>query len=158
MNIRKILIGIDNSKYAEKAAEYGFFLARTFKAEVGLVHIVEPMAIAEMPDDTLMTGGIGLTPAADTSELLEIQTEQSENMIAHTIKQLAGDLAVAHFTEYGSTANGIIDCSKSFNADLIVIGTHARSGLDRLLEGSVAEHVVRYSEVPVVVVPFVEKG
>jgi nucleotide-binding universal stress UspA family protein len=63
-------------------------------------------------------------------------------------------MQVTHFTEYGSTASGIIECSKEFGADLIVIGTHSRSGLDRLLMGSVAEHVVRHSEVPVLVVPF----
>jgi nucleotide-binding universal stress UspA family protein len=41
---------------------------------------------------------------------------------------------------------------------MIVIGTHSRTGIDRLLMGSVAEHVIRHSEVPVLVVPMVEEG
>ena len=54
-------------------------------------------------------------------------------------------------------ADGIIQCSKDFGADLIiVIGTHSRTGFDRLLMGSVAEDVVRHSEIPVLVVPFEE--
>ncbi len=157
MTINKILIGIDDSKYAEHAAEYGFDIARKFNAAVGLVNIVEPILMPQM------SGGIdpiGTMPQVSSGieevEMLDIQKSQSENIVDRTIQKLAGDLEVTHFTEYGSTADGIIDCSKEFNADLIVIGTHNRTGLDRLLMGSVAEHVVRHSKVPVLVVPFKE--
>ncbi len=91
-------------------------------------------------------------------EILDLQKKQAENAVDSIIKKHASDMEVTHFTNYGSTADGIIDCSKEFGADLIVIGTHERSGLDRLLMGSVAEHVVRHSEVPVLVVPFKEAG
>ncbi len=47
MKINRILIGIDDSKYAEHAAEYGFNIARKFNAAVGLVNIVEPVIIPE---------------------------------------------------------------------------------------------------------------
>jgi nucleotide-binding universal stress UspA family protein len=57
----------------------------------------------------------------------------------------------------GSTADTIIDCAAQFAADLIVIGTHSRSGFDRLLMGSVAESVVRHSPVAVLVVPLSEQ-
>ena len=72
------------------------------------------------------------------------------------IKKYARGTEDNHFTEYGSTADGIIKCSTEFGADLIVVGTHSRTGLDRLLMGSVAEHVVRHSNVPVLVVPLSE--
>jgi nucleotide-binding universal stress UspA family protein len=155
MKISKILIGIDDSKYAAHAAEYGFDMAHKLGAEVGVVNIVEPMIMTETTAgiDPLM--GSALTNATlQDMEILDIQKNQSENIVERIIKQYAGDMQVTHFTEYGSTADGIIDCSKEFSADLIVIGTHSRSGLDRLLMGSVAEHVVRHSEVPVLVVPF----
>lgn len=157
MKITKILIGIDDSKYAEHAAGYGFDIARKFNASVGVVNIIEPLM---MPDtgvgvDPLLGAGMAGNMAQDM-EILDIQKNNAENIVERTIKKFAGDISVTHFTEYGSTADGIIDCSKEFGADLIVIGTHSRSGLDRLLMGSVAEHVVRYSEVPVLVVPFAE--
>ncbi len=95
--------------------------------------------------------GIGI----DEMELLDIQKSQSENIVGQTIKKFAGDMQVTHFTDYGSTADGIIHCAEEFGADLIVIGTHNRSGIGRLLMGSVAEHVVRHSHVPVLVVPLV---
>jgi nucleotide-binding universal stress UspA family protein len=151
MTIHKILIAIDDSAHAEHAAEYGFDIARKFNAAVGLVNIVEPAMITPNNDPIMgmTTMGVGI----DELELLDIQKNQSENIVDRTIKKFADDMPVTHFTEYGTTADGIIKCSKEFKADLIVIGTHSRTGIDRLLMGSVSEHVVRHSEVPVLVVP-----
>ena len=157
MMIKKILIGVDDSKFAEHAAEYGFEIARKFNAEVGIVNIVEPAMMPQASTGTdpilgTLNQGLGI----EEVEIMDIQKSQSENIVDRTIKQFAGDLQVAHFTEYGSSADGIINCAKEFKADLIVVGTHSRTGIDRLLMGSVAEHVVRHSEVPVLVVPFKE--
>jgi nucleotide-binding universal stress UspA family protein len=155
MKISKILIGIDDSKYAEYAASYGFDIAHTFNAHVGLVHIVEPALIPETSTDTIM--GLPMQNV-DVNEmnLLDLQKDHSENIIQRTITKYAGDLQVTHFNEFGATADGILSCSREFKADLIVIGTHSRTGIDRLLMGSVAESVVRNSEVPVLVVPLME--
>jgi nucleotide-binding universal stress UspA family protein len=157
MLIKKILIGIDNSKFAQHAAKYGFDIAHKFNAEVGLVHIVEPVVMPySNTGDTMLGTTIPDMSAVDV-DIMNIQNEASENLITATIKQFGGDLKVTHFNEFGDTADGIINCSKEFNADMIVIGTHSRTGFDRLLMGSVAEHVVRHSEVPVLVVPLVEE-
>ena len=153
--IKKILIGIDESKYAENAAKYGFDLAKTLNAHVGLVHMIEPVAMplsttgAETILGTPMQGFSGV----EDTELIDAQNELSENIIERTAKKFGGDQEVTHFNEYGSTAEGIIDCAKEFKADLIIVGTQNRSGLDRLLMGNIAEHVVRHSEIPVLVVP-----
>jgi nucleotide-binding universal stress UspA family protein len=155
MKISKILIGIDDSKYAEYAASYGFDIARTFNAHVGLVHIVEPSAMANTGDDSL-TGMPMQSPIFNEMDILDMQRDQADNIIERTINKYADGLQVTHFNEYGSTADGILSCSKAFNADLIVIGTHGRTGIDRLLMGSVAENVVRNSHVPVLVVPLIE--
>ena len=155
--ITKILIAIDDSAVAEHAAKYGFDIARKFNAAVGLVNIVEPAILPQMATSSDPIMGY---PAQGTGmeeiELMDIQKEQSDKIVNQTIKQLAGDIEVTHFNEFGSTADGIISCSKEFKADLIVLGTHGRTGLDRLLMGSVAEHVVRHAEAPVLVVPFKE--
>jgi nucleotide-binding universal stress UspA family protein len=157
MKISKILIAVDESKYAERAAEYGFELAHLSKAEVGLVNIVEPLIVPAAGPDTI-TGAIFEPPVISDPELANIQKEASENIIDHTIKRFAGDLKVTQFSEYGSTAEGILDCCNQFNADLVVIGTHSRTGFDRLLMGSIAEDVVRHSLVPVLVVPFKDEN
>jgi nucleotide-binding universal stress UspA family protein len=155
MKISKILIAIDDSKHAEHAAEYGFELAHFYKAQVGLVNIVEPI-ITPAPGTDMITGTMFEPGLASDTDLIKVQKEVSESVIQRTIKSFAGDLQVTYYTEYGSTSDGIINCCNEFNADLIVIGTHSRTGIDRLLMGSVAESVVRHSPVPVLVVPFRE--
>jgi len=154
MKIKKILIGIDDSSFAEHAAEYGFDIAHTYNAGVGLVHIVEPMImpVTNTSDPMLTTPmqGIGVNEL----EIMDIQNNAGETLIERTIKKFAKGLEVTHFNEFGSTADGILECSKEFKADLIVVGTHSRTGLDRFLMGSVAEDVIRHSLVPVLVVPF----
>lgn len=155
MMITKILIGIDDSKYAEHAAAYGFDIARKFNASIGLVNIIEPVILppATTGTDPLMNNSFENTGIAEL-EMMAIQNNHAADVIESTIKKFGEGIQVSHFTGFGSTADGIIDCAKEFGADLIVVGTHKRSGLNRLLEGSVAEHVVRHAEVPVLVVPF----
>lgn len=154
MKINRVLIAIDDSKYADNAAAYGFELAHSYNAQVGLVNVMEPIITSST--DANILGGTPFEPniGADP-EFIRIQKEASDNVIQRVINAYAHDLKVTHFTEYGSKGDSIIDCSNEFGADLIVIGTHSRSGIDRLLMGSVAEHVVRHSRVPVLVVPFV---
>jgi len=157
MTIKKVLIGIDDSKFAEHAAEIGFDIAHKFQAAVGLVNIVEPIIMPQTMAGIDPLSGMSATDTGiEEMEILDIRKNQSEQIIDQAIKRFAGDIQVTQFHEYGSTADGIINCSKEFQADLIVIGTHSRTGLDRLLMGSVAEHVVRHSHVPVLVVPFKE--
>jgi len=154
--IKKILIGIDDSTYAEAAAKYGFKLAETLDAHVGLVHMTEPVSVTMTnngADEILGTSMQNLS-GPDNLELLKVQDEIAENLITSTAKKYGGSLEITQFNEYGSTGEGIISCSHEFKADLIIIGTHRRTGLDRLLMGSIAEYVVRHSEIPVLVVPF----
>ncbi|WP_426669101.1 universal stress protein [Mucilaginibacter sp. McL0603] len=157
MKINKILIAVDDNKYAEHAAEVGFDMAQLFGADVGLVSIVAPLILPESSTDVI-TGLPMESMNIDEAELIKIQSESAENVIQQTIKKFAGDRKVTHFTEYGSTADGILKCSVEFNADLIVVGTHNRTGLNRLIMGSVSEHVVRHSHVPVLVVPLREES
>jgi nucleotide-binding universal stress UspA family protein len=158
MAIQKILIAVDDSKYAENAAGFGFEMARNYNAEVGLVSIVEPIVYQPSGMTDSITGiPVIEGPNVDEMDLLKVQSESAENIVQQTIKKFAGNTKVTRFTEFGATADGILRCSKEFGADLIVVGTHNRSGLDRLFMGSVAEHVVRHSHIPVLVVPMREQ-
>jgi nucleotide-binding universal stress UspA family protein len=157
MEISKILIGIDNSKYAQYAAEYGFNLARKLNAAVGLVTIVEPLPASIAPStDTAFGLPFEGNAGIDNVELMNVQDEVASNTIENTVKKFGEGLSVTTYTDFGGSADGIINCCAQFGADLIVIGNHARSGFDRLLMGSVAEDVVRHAKVPVLVVPMVD--
>lgn len=155
MAIQKIVIAVDDSKYADHAAEFGFEMARLCSAEVGLVNIIEPVIMPSGGYDSIT----GITPEVsmvDESEMVRIQKEAAENTVKRIQTQYADQLKITNFTEYGLTADGILKCSVEFGADLIVVGTHSRTGIDRFFMGSVAEHVVRHSKIPVLVVPLKE--
>lgn len=142
MKFKKILIGIDDSKHAEHAAQCGFELAKLIGAEVALAHVIEPIVL---PDNE-----IGMTYPLD---MMDAQTEASKLIIAQTIANFAGDQEVTRFLEIGRPTDLIIEFAEQFQADLIVVGTHSRTGLNRFLMGSVAEHIMRHSPVPVMVIP-----
>jgi nucleotide-binding universal stress UspA family protein len=158
MDITKILIGIDESKYADHAAQYGFDLARKMGASVGIVSIVEPIAASVTPmSDT----GFGMPFEGATNinsiELMETQNQAADSLLNRIVAKYGADMQVTQYTDYGSSSEGIMNCSATFGADLIVIGTHHRSGFDRLLMGSVAGDVVQNSRIPVLVVPMNEE-
>jgi nucleotide-binding universal stress UspA family protein len=154
MKFQKILIGIDDSKFAENAAQYGFELAHKFNAEVGLVHIVEPI-VSTPVNDTSMMGTLmpSIGFGVEDAELSNAQQDYSKKLLDDMVDRFGGGLVVTQFNEFGSTGETIISCATQFNANLIVIGTHSRTGFDRFLMGSVAEYVVRHSPVAVLVVP-----
>ncbi|HEY9001108.1 MAG TPA: universal stress protein [Mucilaginibacter sp.] len=152
MAIQKILIAVDDSRYADHAAEFGFEMARLCSAEVGLVNIIEPIIVPAAGSDSI-TGISTEVSMVDESEMVRIQKEAAENTVRRIQTQYADQLKITNFTEYGLTADGILKCAAEFGADMIVIGTHNRTGFDRLFMGSVAEHVVRHSRIPVLVVP-----
>jgi nucleotide-binding universal stress UspA family protein len=154
MKINNVLIGVDDSAYAHNAVAYGFDIARKYDAAVALVHIIEPFVLPPDTNDGLI--GVSMDPSMGQmqAELVNLQSEHSSTVIEGLIREFGRGLVVTKFIEFNDTGNGIINCAKQFNADLIVVGTHKRSGLDRLLSGSIAESVIRHSEIPVMVVPF----
>lgn len=156
MKIRKILIGIDESEFSRYAAAYGFDIAHTYDAEVGLVHIVEPIVVPADTQEGLL--GMPFDPNLNLpgTELETLQVNRSATLLNQAAKEWGEGLEIAQFTQYGSTTEGIIECSKEFNADLIVIGTHRRTGIDKFFLGNVAEQVVNKSLIPVLVVPYIE--
>lgn len=157
MKFQRILIGIDDSKYAENATQQGFDLAHQFNAKVALVHIVEPVVTTPMNDNSMMGTFIPtLNAGAEDMEIENIQEEYASKLMSSTIARYGEGLEITQFNEYGSAEEAIINCAVQFSADLIVVGTHSRSGFDRLLMGSVAEYVVRHSPVAVLVVPLNE--
>jgi nucleotide-binding universal stress UspA family protein len=156
MKIRKILIGIDESEFSRYAAAYGFDIAHTYDAEVGLVHIVEPVIVPADTQDGLLGMPFDTNLNLSGTELETLQTNRSAILLSQAAKQWGEGLEITQFTQYGSTAEGIIECGKEFNADLIVIGTHRRTGIDKFFLGNVAEQVVNKSLIPILVVPYTE--
>jgi len=144
-NITKILVPIDFSPHAARAFGYATALARRLGAELTLVHVVE---------DPFATGAWGAEVyIPNIGELLQ-------NLIAAAERQLTTlqDGAVAQGVTTrtavitGRPAQSIIEHAASEGCDLIVMGTHGRTGLSHAVMGSVAERVLRKAQCPVLTV------
>lgn len=144
MNLKKILIAVDNSTSSEKAAKTGYEIAKTFGAEVALVNVIEPMPANINPDMTL---------APVFLETYD-NTEENSHLLLKEIEDKYGmGIQTTYLSVMDSAAHGIIQQSDKWGSNLIVIGTYGRGGLYHFLMGSVAEHVARKSACPVLIVP-----
>ncbi len=144
MNYKRILIAVDNSTCAEKAAKTGYEMAALCDAEVALLNIVEPAPPIANPD-------FGFTPAI--INLYDNSIENSHVLLKEIEDKFGNGRATTYLSALDTATNGILQQSEEWHADLIVIGTHGRTGLNHFLMGSVAEHVVRKSACPVLIVP-----
>jgi nucleotide-binding universal stress UspA family protein len=79
--------------------------------------------------------------------------KQASETLNQIMTQYNGTYGVVRFIPEGSPHEEILNTIQSWDADLLVIGTHGRTGLKHLLMGSVAEHIIRHSSIPVMVVP-----
>lgn len=141
MIYKKILIAIDSSNHALHAAKKGVALAKQLTATIGLLFVVNKKR-------EVINSDLGITPEQSSTVLLKQAGETIEQIIK--LYDLPGD--VFHFMPEGFPKEEIVKTAKEWEADLIVIGAHGKSGLLHLLMGSVTEHVIRHSPVPVMVV------
>lgn len=132
--IKTILHPTDFSKPSEYALRFACALARDYKARLLLLHVVEP---------PVYYGELGMTVPlpADFHESLHKRLE-------HLVAADAG-VPVETVLIEGGAAKEILRVAEEQHCSLIVLGTHGRTGLSRVLLGSVAEDVIRHSRVPV---------
>jgi nucleotide-binding universal stress UspA family protein len=141
---RRILIPLDGSETAEAILPFAEALAGPLDAEVVLLRVVEPIS----PAEAMASAGI-VTP--DTLTLRELEAKaylfDLEGRLARKGLRTRTRLAL------GAPADWILTVAGDTGADLIAMATHGRSGLRRVVLGSVAETVLRASPVPVLLVP-----
>ena len=145
LQLGKILLPTDFSGCANYALPYAAAIARATGAGIICVHVVEPIVPA--------VGYSGLAepmPIADISEQLEDSAERELPELADC-EELSG-LEVEEVIVHGDAAAEIVRVAGEREVDLIVISSHGRTGLGRIIFGSTAEAVVRHASCPVLVV------
>ncbi len=144
---KKILIGTDFSDHARAAAQYGLSLAASVGADVVLFYAPSPV---EEP----FGGAYGyVTEVLD--DMVEARDTRTRKALADEVATLIGDgerVEVAGYFGVGPAAAAIAQATTDHRCDLVVVGSHGRTGLKRTLMGSVAERTVRLSSVSVIVV------
>lgn len=144
MNYKKILIAVDNSTCSEKAAKTGYEMASKFDAEIALLNIIEPAPATVNPDFTL---------APVFMEMYDNSEENSHVLLKEMENKFGNHIKTTYLTSLDTASHGILKQAEEWGADLIVIGTHGRTGLYHFFMGSVAESVARKAPCPVLVVP-----
>jgi nucleotide-binding universal stress UspA family protein len=141
MTGQHFLVPIDFSPYAEQALDYAIALAKQLQAHMTLLHVIQPPLIAG--------ADMGVWPSPTFLEELEAAvTSDMEGYLARvTAAGLEGEIVVVH----GVPFQEILHAAKERHVDLIIMGTHGRTGLTHVLLGSVAEKVVRLAPCPVLI-------
>jgi len=147
---KKVLFCTDFSENADYAFEFAYGIA---KRDEGLLYIL--YVIPENPHQAFAEGII----PADTLE--KIHKEFEENLVnnykEHYIKKIENGIPFRIVTKSGREDDEIIKFAKKEKADIIVMGTHGRTGIEHVFFGSVAEKVLRNSPFPVFIIPCKKK-
>jgi nucleotide-binding universal stress UspA family protein len=139
----EILLPTDGSDAAEAAVEHAIRLARTYDARVHVLYVVEPPPAAEY----------------DATSVLDALRREGDRVTDQTADRLErSELATVTAVRTGAAHRVILDYAAESGIDLVVMGTHGRRGLGRVLLGSVAEKVVRLADQPVMTVRHTDDG
>lgn len=140
--MKKILIPIDFSEYANEALKVGAKIARANNSEIILLHMME---LPHQPSD-------GFGSGKSIPEIMYYKDQMVNKLEDLLDNEELKDLDVSTAFEFKKVAEGIIDASIRNNIDLIVMGSKGTSGFDELLVGSNTEKVVQLSKIPVLVI------
>jgi len=137
----RILVPTDGSPEVERAVSHAVDLAAAHDATLHAMYVVNSASFTTMPMETGWEG---------VGEMLREEGETALERV-QALGSAAGVDVETHLLE-GSPSREIVRFAEECGSDLVVMGTHGRGGIDRLLLGSVAERVVRSSSVPVLTV------
>jgi len=141
VQVKKVLVPIDFSESSLEALKYAVAFAGQFGASFCLVHVVEPASFLNDVRNVPLAVSDG-----------EVANKLHHKLVMMARKQIDPVTPVHPLVCIGKPFDEIVKTAKTFNADLIIIATHGRTGLKRALLGSTAERVVRHASCPVLVV------
>lgn len=138
--IHRILVGTDGSTHAAKAVAMAGDMAKRYGAEMLVVVVVEPTYLP--PEAAMMADKLEI---ARREEAERIATDAADGFIAQGIK-------ATPVVRFGAPAAEMLKVANETAADLLVVGSHGRGAVARVLLGSVSDRLVRQSHQPVLVV------
>lgn len=144
---KKILVAVDFSDHSNAALDYAIALADRIGASVEVLHVWDPPAF--VGPEVLLLGGNELRMSI-TDYTRRIAGQEMEDLLAGPLRR--GIRGLEGHVERGNPADVICRFAGEHGFDLVVVGTHGRSGFSRFMAGSVAEKVMRNCPCPVLTV------
>lgn len=141
--IANILVPIDFGESSQRTLDYARMLARPFRASLLLLHVVPNPYVT-------VASEIYMPPPADFLDKLRAEAQRRLTDLITAGER--SELRTESLVEVGDPLRAIVDYAKARNIDLIVMGTHGRTGVAHFVLGSVAERVVRTAPCPVLTV------
>lgn len=139
-----ILVPVDGSSTARQAIDKAIAMASAFKSTVTVIYVIDPYAFT----------GVGTDFAYGQAEYLTAATAEAHEAInaAKAAFSAQGIAVNSSVIEGHAIYRGILETAESLSADLIVMGSHGRRGLEKLVLGSVTAQVLSHAHLPVLVV------
>lgn len=146
---RRILVPLDGSRLAEAAIPHATGAARCFGSSITMIQVVSPITAATAIDPLTAAGA----EAALAMESVEASEEAAADYLADVVQRpdFQG-IPVQTEVVRGSAASEIVRRAKAGDIDLIAMSTHGRTGLGRLVFGSVADQVLREAGLPILLI------
>jgi len=141
-----ILVAIDDSKFSEAAANAVIAQMKTDGTEIRLLHVLAPFPVA-------LAEKMGSNDSPDFPAARLKLRDQANELLTKTEEEFrSAGFKTIHFVEEGDAREVILEHAERWPADLIVVGSHGRKGMNRFLMGSVSEAVARYARCSVEIV------
>jgi len=147
---KKVLFCTDFSDNADYAFNYAYGVTQRDKGLLYILHV-----IPENPQKAYVEGFL----SAENLEKIQktIEEDLDNNYKERYVNKIENGIACEFVTKSGREDEEILEFAKKEKIDLIVMGTHGRTGIEHVFFGSVAEKVLRHSPIPVFVIPCKEK-
>ena len=150
--MKKILIALDYDPTAQKVAEAGHKLAKAMKARTILLHVISDATYYSSLNYSPIMGFGGFS-----RDTFQIDTAEELKKVAQDYldksKQHLRDEKIQTVVKNGAIGETILKTATELKVDIIVMGTHSRRGLEKILVGSVAENVLHHSSIPLLIIP-----
>lgn len=141
---KSLLIATDGSELAQKAVDHGLALAKALGAKATVIVVTEPWDVVVLPDAAVVF------PPADYEERIAVGAAAILSG-AKAAAEKAGVTCETLHVRDRYPGDGIVEAARERQCDLIVMASHGRRGLRRLVLGSVANEVVTHSNIPVLI-------
>lgn len=153
ISMKKILIALDYNPSAQKIAEAGYAMAKSMNAEVVLLHVMAEAIYYPAYEYSPIMGfnnfiGPEVLPPVTMEEL-----KQTAVGFLEKTKEMLQDASIQTMIKDGDVPKTIIETATETGAEIIVLGSHSRHGLDKILTGSIAEKVLHHSPLPLFIIP-----
>lgn len=140
--IHRILIILDDSPLSEKVVDFGYLIARQLQAKTALLYVDNYF---ELPVDTIVP--------YDTIYTEESRVIKGKHFLERMQQQYSQGIETRIFVREGEIKDTVLFIAGKWGAHMIVAGTHARKGINKIIRGSVSEKILHDAKIPMLIVP-----